>query len=129
MGSQQLLLIILGVIVVGISVVIGITIFGKNAQQANADAVIEDIMRIGTAAQAYAAKPRSLGGGSGFFTGLTLQKCGWKSAANANGTYSLYRVRTDRVRVQGIGNQNVTVRMTFYSDSVGNPLISYGLVP
>ncbi len=129
MGTQQLLLIILGVIVVGISVVVGISLFGANAQQSNADAVIEDILRIGAAAQAFAQKPRALGGGSGSFAGITLQKCGWKSGTNENGTYSFYRIRTDRVRVQGVGKMNVTVRMTFYADSTGNAAVTYGLLP
>ena len=42
MGSQQLLLIVLGVIIVGIAVIVGISIFGSNADQANKDAVTHD---------------------------------------------------------------------------------------
>jgi hypothetical protein len=128
-GTQQLLLIILGAIVVGISVVIGITIFGKSTQESNTDAVIEDCLRLGTQAQEYFLKPKALGGGGQSFTGITLGKCGWKNATNANGTYSFYRVYSNRVRIQGMGKNNVRVRVYLYSDSVGNPSIVAGMLP
>ena len=43
MGQQQLLLIILGVIVVGIAVAVGITMFSDSAISANRDAVTNDL--------------------------------------------------------------------------------------
>ncbi len=43
MGQQQLLLIILGVIIVGIAVAVGITMFKTNAVSANRDALIGDM--------------------------------------------------------------------------------------
>ncbi len=42
MGQQQLLLIILGVIIVGIAVAVGITMFQDNAVDQNRSAVIAD---------------------------------------------------------------------------------------
>jgi aldehyde:ferredoxin oxidoreductase len=46
MGQQQLLLIILGVIVVGIAVAVGITMFTDNAISANRDAVTNDLVNL-----------------------------------------------------------------------------------
>jgi Tfp pilus assembly protein PilN len=43
MGQQQLLLIILGVIIVGIAVAVGITMFQDNAVDQNRSAVIADL--------------------------------------------------------------------------------------
>ena len=47
MGQQQLLLIVLGVIIVGIAVVVGINLFNANATNANRDAVVSDLNNLG----------------------------------------------------------------------------------
>lgn len=124
MGTQQLLLIVLGVIIVGIAVVVGIGIFGNNSQQANADAVLQDCMRIAASAQGYYRKPTMLGGGGASFVGLTLPKCGWKSASNQNGDYALSSVASGSFVVTGTGNQNTVVAVTVYPDSTASPTIT-----
>ena len=124
MGTQQLLLIVLGVIIVGIAVVVGIGIFGNNSQQANADAVLQDCMRIAASAQGYYRKPTMLGGGGASFVGLTLPKCGWKSASNQNGDYALSSVAARSFIVTGTGNQNTVVAVTVYPDSTASPTIT-----
>ncbi len=57
MGQQQLLLIILGVIVVGIAVAVGITMFQDNAVSANRDAVVERMVNLSARAQQYYRRP------------------------------------------------------------------------
>lgn len=91
MGQQQLLLIILGVIVVGIAVAVGITMFKDNAVSANRDAVTNDLVNLAARAQQYYRRPTALGGGQGTFTGLTDIKLltSMPNATNANGTFSL----------------------------------------
>ncbi len=94
MGTQQLLLIVLGVIIVGIAVVVGINIFGTNAEQANKDAITQDCLRIASAAQGYYRKPTMLGGGNNAFDGITIEDCGMAdngtgSGENVNGTYAI----------------------------------------
>ncbi|MCX6169095.1 MAG: hypothetical protein NTX65_07145 [Ignavibacteriales bacterium] len=68
MGQQQLLLIVLGVIIVGIAVVVGINVFTASAASSNRDAVIADLTTIGSMAQGYYRKPTALGGGNNTFT-------------------------------------------------------------
>jgi hypothetical protein len=70
MGQQQLLLIILGVIIVGIAVAVGITMFQDNAISANKDAVINDLVQLAAKAQQHYRKPTSLGGGGNSYTGI-----------------------------------------------------------
>src|SRR4030067_1041801 len=93
MGQQQLLLIILGVIVVGIAVAVGITMFTDSAVSANRDAVTNDLVNLAARAQQYYRRPTALGGGGGSFAGLTANSDGLKKltnrATNANGTYSI----------------------------------------
>jgi len=72
MGQQQLLLIVLGVIIVGIAVVVGINVFTASASQANRDAVVADLTNLAAMAQQYYRKPVALGGGGNDFTGWTV---------------------------------------------------------
>jgi hypothetical protein len=89
MGQQQLLLIVLGVIIVGIAVVVGINLFNANATNANRDGVISDLNNLGAMAQQFYKKPTSMGGGGNAFTGngnTWAIPTGLDSTAN--GTYS-----------------------------------------
>ncbi|MCH7772548.1 MAG: hypothetical protein IIA49_16280 [Bacteroidetes bacterium] len=85
MGQQQLLLIVLGVIVVGIAVVVGINLFNANAEEANKDGIVSDATNLGAMAQQYYKKPNSMGGGGNTFTNWSIPT-GLDSTAN--GTYS-----------------------------------------
>lgn len=69
MGQQQLLLIVLGVIVVGIAVVVGINLFNANAETSTQDSIVSQGTNIGAMAQQYYKKPVSMGGGGNTFTG------------------------------------------------------------
>ena len=84
MGQQQLLLIVLGVIVVGIAVVVGINLFNASAEEANKDGIVSDCTNLGAMAQQYYKKPQSMGGGAQTFTGWVIP-AGLDSTAN--GTY------------------------------------------
>lgn len=85
MGQQQLLLIVLGVIIVGIAVVVGINVFTAQNTNSNRDAVIADLTTIASLAQQYYKKPEALGGGGNSFTGFTIPA---NMRSNANGTYT-----------------------------------------
>jgi len=69
MGQQQLLLVILVTIIVGIATVVAINTFGTAADQANIDAVTNDVATLASAAQGYYMRPAMLGGGSRTFDG------------------------------------------------------------
>ena len=72
MGQQQLLLIVLGVIIVGIAVVVGINVFTASSKNANRDAVIADLTTLAAMAQQYYRKPTAMGGGGNSFVGWTI---------------------------------------------------------
>jgi hypothetical protein len=67
MGQQQLLLIVLGVIIVGIAVVVGINLFNANAETSTQDSIVSQGTNIGAMAQQYFKKPISMGGGGNSF--------------------------------------------------------------
>ena len=66
MGQQQLLLLVLGVVIVGLAVVVGINAFSENQVRSNADAMVTEALRFASDIQAYALKPDQFGGGGGW---------------------------------------------------------------
>ena len=99
MGQQQLLLIVLGVIIVGIAVVVGINVFTASSMTANNDAVISDLQVIGSMAQQYYRKPTAMGGGGNSFIGFTISP---RLASTQNGTYTAVST-ADLVVLTGVG--------------------------
>ena len=110
MGQQQLLLIILGLIIIGVAVVVGIGMFQDNAVDHNRALVIADLKTLASKAQHYYNRPITMGGGSKSFVGLTADArgigllAGTKYTDNANGTYSIKTAGTaTEVVLHGIG--------------------------
>lgn len=101
MGQQQLLLIVLGVIIVGIAVVVGINVFTASSTQANRDAVIADMTNLASLAQQYYRKPQALGGGGNSFTGWSIPG---QLDTTGNGTYQA-TVAAGSVTIVGTGNE------------------------
>jgi hypothetical protein len=102
MGQQQLLLIVLGVIIVGIAVVVGINVFTASSSSSNRDAVISDCTNLASLAQQYYRKPTALGGGENSFTGWSIPT---QLATTGNGTYTA-TVAAASVTLVGTGTQN-----------------------
>jgi len=111
MGQQQLLLIILGVIVVGIAVAVGITMFSDSAINANRDSLSNDLVNLASRAQQFYRRPTSLGGGGNSFTRLTTSSITLltNKPTNANGVYSIVTTGTSgsnaKVVIKGVGNE------------------------
>ena len=97
MGQQQLLLVILVTIIVGIATVVAINTFSDSADSANVDAVRNDVASIAAAAQGYYIKPAMLGGGGNDFTNISFNNIAFAAdsidnsdgltALNSNGVY------------------------------------------
>jgi len=102
MGQQQLLLIVLGVIIVGIAVVVGINLFNANAVSANRDGVISDLNNLGTMAQQFYKKPSSMLGGGNTFTGWTIPA---QLDTTGNGTYTITTPGAQSVIITGTGTE------------------------
>lgn len=88
MGQQQLLLIILGVIIVGIAIAVGISMFSSSSVQSNKDAIINDMNNLSANAYQFRIRPTTMGGGGGSYTGGNGYAIPTKLASNDNGTYT-----------------------------------------
>ena len=116
MGQQQLLLVILVTIIVGIATVVAINIFGTAAEQANRDAVRQDLMGAAGQAQAIWARPQMMGGVSGDFNNFTADEILERLniprnsstrntstlAVNDNGDYSVVIDGDDELTIRGV---------------------------
>lgn len=99
MNRRQFVLILLAAITASFS----FNSCGKNADNANAKAVKQDILDIAAAAQGYYMKPEMMGGGSNSFGGLNWETIGtipcnsismdgdteYANCINKNGTYTM----------------------------------------
>ncbi len=112
MGQQQLLLLVLGIVIVGLAVVVGIQAFGENQDKANADALVNDGVRIASDIQAWALKPQAFGGPttSGDFATVSFEAIGYSATggtyANLNGDFNLSSIASACVVITGAGNTN-----------------------
>ncbi|MDQ7817788.1 MAG: hypothetical protein RDU14_12255 [Melioribacteraceae bacterium] len=104
MGQQQLLLILLGILIVGVAIIAGINLFRANAIEAKRNNVTNELVNLGALAQQYYMKPQALGGGSRSFTGWNIPT---ELVTTANGHYTC-TVFSDSVVLIGVGNEVVT---------------------
>ncbi|PKD44608.1 hypothetical protein [Rhodohalobacter barkolensis] len=117
MGQQQLLLVILVTIIVGIATVVAINTFGSAADSANIDAVRQDVASIASSAQGYFMKPAMLGGGSRDFSNFTFDGVAVPGEiqdegtdliiSNENGTYEITSRSTDEIEITASPSSSV----------------------
>ncbi len=114
MGQQQLLLIILGVIIVGIAIAVGLSLFSAQSIQSNRDAIINDLNNLAAQAYQFRIRPSSMAGGQGDYTTFVVPT---KMATNENATYSA-AATTNTIVLTAISAQNAsnTIKVTVNSD-------------
>lgn len=92
MGQQQLLLLVLGIVIVGLAVVVGIAAFSENQTTSSRDAANADAVRLLSEVHEYLSTPEQMGGGQGLGTIPTVADLGYETNSdnnyvNANGVY------------------------------------------
>ena len=122
MGQQQLLLIILGVIIVGIAIAVGISQFGAHSTQANKDGVTSGVVNVSANAYQFKIRPSTMGGGSGSYVGYLIPT---KMATDDNGTYAASGASGTSITITGTSSLNGGWTATCTVDSVGKTSIVY----
>jgi hypothetical protein len=116
MGQQQLLLLILGVILVGVAIGVGITMFSAGSVSSNKDDIINDLNNLRANAYQYRLLPSTMGGGGYAYTGYTVPL---KLQSNSNGSYTTTSVATGSITFKGTSSQTATNTVTAVLDSTG----------
>ncbi len=126
MGQQQLLLIVLGTIIVGVAVVVGINMFTTGAINAERDALLQDVNSIASTAASYWRKPASLGGGARSFTSVSDVTGFGADSSNANGSFVMTSINpSDFVLTATGANEDVVIVATITQAGVsGTPAIT-----
>ncbi len=126
MGQQQLLLIILGVIIVGIAIAVGLSLFSAQSVQSNKDAIINDLNNLAAYCYQFKIRPTSMGGGSNSYVGCTIPT---KLSSNANATYAFSAASATNITITGTSTSvtNGTVAITLATDGTfGTPTLGSG---
>ena len=99
MGQQQLLLITLGVIIVGIAVITGLILFEHSSNENKKNQIKSEGSTLAIMAQKYYRLPVTMGGGGRSFSG-------WKIPAmldtTGSGIYSITSVSANELVITGV---------------------------
>jgi hypothetical protein len=130
MGQQQLMLVVLVVVIVGISTVVTLNILGFGADNANRDAVRADLLSAASYVQEIWERPTLLNGANRDFTRLTekellhkLKITGIRSEniiSNRNGSYEISIQEITEIKVTGTpssGGETIEVYVCFDSEA------------
>jgi hypothetical protein len=116
MGQQQLLLIILGVIIVGIAIAVGLSLFSAQSVASNKDAIINDLGNLAATAYQFRIRPTSMGGGGSSYVGFTIPS---KMSSNDNGIYITTAVAAGTVSFKATSSVTATNIVTADINSDG----------
>jgi hypothetical protein len=125
LGQQQLLLLVLGIIIVGIAIAISIQLFRQNAIDSKRDILMNECSNIASIAIGYYKRPAAFGGGSKSFIGWSVPT---ELRSTVNGSYTAVVYR-DSVIITGTGTEVVTgtdsirIRTTVTSDMYNTVII------
>ena len=153
MGQQQLLLVILVTILVGIATVVAINVFGTAADRANVDAVRQDLLTGAAGVQAVWTRPVAFGGAGRNFNEFTdaqgdlandealLNQLGMpvrcgdvpaedvndpdvRQCSNENGSYELEITAADAVTLRGLPANEPERTLTLSVSRVGGQWVT-----
>jgi hypothetical protein len=107
MGTQQVLLIVLSIILVAVAVAVGIQMFNEQARNSNRQSILSDLHNYAPLALAYYKSASSVGGGGNLtFVGagnyLGFQN---NSFSNENGDYQITTETDENLVIYAIGNE------------------------
>jgi hypothetical protein len=105
LGQQQLLMIVLAIIIVGLAIAISVQLFRSNAIESKRDILIEETTSLGSMAFQYYKKPKELGGGGRSFINWTIPP---QMIQTFNGNFMTASVSVDNVVITGTGSEVVT---------------------
>ncbi|MEW6006353.1 MAG: hypothetical protein AB1695_13680 [Stygiobacter sp.] len=101
MGSQQILLIALGIILVALAIFAGYGIAKDYLENTNREQLISTIYDIGLLAQQYSKKDVKAGGGGGTFNGWIIPA---QLRSTESGTFNAF-VSQDKVNLTAVGKE------------------------
>jgi Tfp pilus assembly protein PilE len=127
LGTQQILLIILAVIIVGVAVAVGVTMFNNQAYNSNKQAVSAELTNYATVLIQYWKTPASMGGAGQIVGNVTVARTaaflGFSNVTPYNittdsGEYRITDVTGTVVGMKGLGKEQRSGTKPLISTSV-----------
>ncbi|MCF7859299.1 MAG: hypothetical protein K9N07_08280 [Candidatus Cloacimonetes bacterium] len=135
MGYQQILMLVLGVIIIGLSAAVGLSMFTNEMKKINRQSIISDMNIFAGVANAYYKAPSNLGGGNrewdvdnlGMWFGYNYNDEN-NSISNDNGVY-IFSASGDLLTIIGTGtsvgnNGSTNVRATLQLNGQTSEIIT-----
>ena len=116
MGQQQLLFVILGIIVIGIAIAAGISMFESQNVLTNRDSIISDLNELAANAYQFRGKLRTMGGGQGDYSTYTIPSM---MGRNVNATYSVQSASVNSLSMLAVSAENPSNTVFVTIDSRG----------
>jgi len=116
MGQQQLLFVILGIIVIGIAIAAGISMFESQNVLTNRDSIISDLNELAANVYQFRGKLRTMGGGQGDYSTYTIPSM---MATNVNATYSVQSASVNSLSILAVSVENPSNTVFVTIDSNG----------
>jgi hypothetical protein len=115
MGTQQLMFLILALIIVGIAIAIGLSLFSSQHTASSRDAILNDLNHLAAVAYQFRVSLRTMGGGEGSYSTFVIPP---QMRNNDNGTYSIADVQTTNITfvAEAVGHSSNTIRVTVDSN-------------
>ena len=134
MGTHQLMLMILSVVLVGIAVTLGVFLFQVYSENANRQMMIDDMNFLGTEAIRFWRTPVSLGGGAPEITEEDQEQLEfflhWSGNTNstASGTYTIQANNDGTIDITGVGTEVGRDNVNFVRATLNvNPVLKHPL--
>jgi len=102
MGQTQLFLVVLGMMLIGIAIYVGVSMFSANTVEDSRNAIIVDLQNFAARANAYYWKPTTQGGGGKSFAAITMSHV-YPMNENVNGRYYIESSQDDQCIISGVG--------------------------
>ena len=118
MGQQQLLLVILVTVIVGIMTVVAINVFSDARDEGLKDTIRQELLEAATVGQGFYMRHESMGGGGNSFQNITLPILGLSDSSVVS-TYQVQNVTDDSFEILADPLSNLDdLIIVVYSDRV-----------
>ncbi len=126
MGQQQLLLLVLGVVIVGIAVMAGFHAFNVKSRQFAADRLVDRNLTIAANAVFWKAKKDPFAGGNAEYTNFSLQNVALEDEA-AGGEFIVTDARGQTLVITAVSRQypKIGVRTYVHGDDIASTVVAY----
>ena len=129
MGQQQILLLVLTIIVVGVAVVIGIDLFERMARQRHIDLMVNHAVHVASEAITWRTKGSPFLGGGGDYSNLGTNGIQQLLMASVRvpGTFEISKASGDDLEVEGVSNDfpELGVRVVVKELEIVDTIIAY----